>query len=152
MCLLLGCRATEVTDRVARDVDLDGRLLWIPDAKTDAGKRRVEIPDHVRDLVLVAKKGLQPFDRLFSDLDRHELLYNVNRLCKAAKVPAVCTQSLRGLHGTLATEQGATGHLVAAALGHADSGRTAERHYITEAAVSNARQERALKVLAGGRA
>jgi hypothetical protein len=37
--LLMGMRASEITTRVARDLDDGGRLLWIPDAKTEAGKR-----------------------------------------------------------------------------------------------------------------
>jgi integrase len=151
LCLLLGCRASEVTQREARDFDLGGTVLWIPDAKTDAGRRRVEVPAHVVELVRAAKRGLDPFARVFDELDRHQLLRVVHRLCRVAKVSRVCTQSLRGLHGTLATEQGATGHLVAAALGHADQGRTAERHYTSPAATDRARQGRALKVLAGGR-
>lgn len=41
--LLLGLRASEITERVSRDVDDGGRLLWIPDSKTRAGRRQVEI-------------------------------------------------------------------------------------------------------------
>jgi hypothetical protein len=41
MTLLMGMRASEVVNRVTRDVDDGGRLLWIPEAKTrtalDAG-------------------------------------------------------------------------------------------------------------------
>jgi hypothetical protein len=33
-------------------------------------------------------------------------------------VPVICTQSLRRLHGSVATEAGATSHVVASALGH----------------------------------
>ena len=39
MALLLGMRATEIVSRVVRDLDDNGRLLWIPTAKTEAGKR-----------------------------------------------------------------------------------------------------------------
>ena len=34
MCLLIGMRCSEVVSRVVRDLDDDGRLLWIPDQKT----------------------------------------------------------------------------------------------------------------------
>jgi hypothetical protein len=31
-------RATEIVSRVVRDLDDEGRLLWIPDSKTEAGQ------------------------------------------------------------------------------------------------------------------
>ncbi len=37
--LLLGLRASEVTDRVVRDLDDDGRLLWIEFGKTKRARR-----------------------------------------------------------------------------------------------------------------
>ena len=37
--LLLGLRASEVTDRVVRDLDDDGRLLWIEFGKTKRSRR-----------------------------------------------------------------------------------------------------------------
>src|SRR5262249_31474877 len=45
MTLLMGMRASEVIQRVARDVDDGGRLLWIPDSKTEAGRRTLEGPE-----------------------------------------------------------------------------------------------------------
>jgi integrase len=48
MALLLGMRATEIVSRVVRDLDDDGRLLWIPDSKTDAGKRTLHVPELLR--------------------------------------------------------------------------------------------------------
>jgi hypothetical protein len=55
----------------------------------------------------------------------------VQRICRAAKVPVVTAHGMRGLHGTLAVERGATTHVVAHALGPD--------------------QPRVLTVLAGGR-
>ena len=60
--------------------------------------------------------------------DRYWVLRQVHTLCGKADVPVVCAHSLRGLHATLATEAGATPHLVATALGHS-SPVVAERHY-----------------------
>jgi len=57
---------------------------------------------------------------------------------------------MRGLHGTLATERGITGSVVATALGH-ESARTTFRSYAKPEAVSAANQRRALRVLLGGR-
>ena len=157
LCLLLGCRASEVTDRLARDVDDGARVLWIPDAKTDAGRRRLEVPDVVRELLagaLVVQVDGQPrrrapADRIFP-ADRHWLLHHVRRLCGAAKVPVICTQSLRGLHSTLATEAGVTAHAIASSLGHTST-IMQQRHYTAPATTERAKQGRAFKVLAGGR-
>jgi hypothetical protein len=46
-----------------------------------------------------------------------------------AEVPVVCTQSLRGLRASVATEAGATSHVVASALGH-NSPAVTHAHYI----------------------
>ena len=50
--------------------------------------------------------------------DRYWLGHHVERLCAEAEVPVVCTQSLLGLHASVAAEAGATSHVVASALGH----------------------------------
>jgi integrase len=57
MSLLMGMRAMEIVSRVARDVDDDGRLLWIPDSKTEAGKRTLEVPAVLRPHLLEMAKG-----------------------------------------------------------------------------------------------
>jgi len=53
----------------------------------------------------------------------------VRKIAELAGVPAVTAHSLRGLHSTLATETGSTGHAVAAALGHT-SYATTKAHYV----------------------
>lgn len=127
--LLLGMRASEVVERVVRDLDDEGRLLWIPVAKTEAGRRTLEVPALLRPFLLKLAEGKRPADRLFTEKDRHWLHYHVERLCRLAEVPVVRPHSLRGLHSTLATEHGATGHVVAAALGHT-SYATTVKHYV----------------------
>ncbi|MCA9675711.1 MAG: site-specific integrase [Myxococcales bacterium] len=146
--LILGLRSSEVLDRVIRDLDDDGRLLWIPTSKTDAGRRREEVPAELRRLLLELAGDRPGTDRLFPRLAQLRrrgrardvvtsdwLRYHTARLCTAADVPRVCPHSLRGLHSTLAVEAGATPHLVAASLGHADRGGTARRHYIAPGAL-----------------
>jgi integrase len=61
--------------------------------------------------------------------DRYWLAHHVERLCTEAGVPVVCTQSLRGLHASVATEAGATSHVVASALGHSSPAVT-HAHYV----------------------
>ncbi|MBL9003243.1 MAG: hypothetical protein JNJ46_03300, partial [Myxococcales bacterium] len=52
-------------------------------------------------------------------------------LCDAANVPRVCPHSLRGLHATLAIEEGASGEAVARALGHTRFEITALRKHLS---------------------
>lgn len=144
--LILGMRASEVVDRVVRDRDDGGRLLWIPDAKTPAGRRTLEVPEnlgaHLRKLT--ARKG--PTDRLFPDKDRHWILYHVRRMCRAAGVPEITSHSLRALHSTIAVDHGATGRVVAAALGHTSFAIT-KGHYLPRGTVERAARKRVSAVL-----
>jgi integrase len=74
----------------------------------------------------------------------------VQRICKAAGVPKVSAQGMRGLHGTLAVDSGITAHAVASALGH-ESFKTTAAQYAKCEAVAGAQQKRALAVLTGGK-
>ena len=65
-------------------------------------------------------------------------------------MPVVTAHGMRGLHGTLAVERGATTHVVAQALGH-ESETTSRESYISRDAITGADQRRVLTVLAGGR-
>lgn len=44
LTLLLGLRASEIIQRQVLDVDDGGRLLWVPDSKTEAGRRTQQVP------------------------------------------------------------------------------------------------------------
>src|SRR5262245_43901895 len=112
---LLGLRASEVTDRVVRDLDDNGRLLWIEFGKTKRSRRTLEVPALLRPYLLALAKDrpadAQLISRTISERSgkkrgRHWLLYHVERLCDDAGVPIVCTQSLRGLHASVATDAG----------------------------------------------
>ena len=144
--LLLGMRAGEVVSRQVRDLDDDGRLLWVTKAKTRAGDRTLEVPDFLRPYLVQLARGKQPTDRLFTDKDRHWLLYHTHRLCKLAGVTRVCAHSLRGLHSTLAAESGTTGHAVARALGHT-SFTTTRKHYVQPGTVEKVARGKVLSVL-----
>ena len=50
--MYLGLRQGEVTARVARDIDDDGRVLWVPFGKTHNARRRLRIPEQLRPLIL----------------------------------------------------------------------------------------------------
>ncbi|MCA9677035.1 MAG: tyrosine-type recombinase/integrase [Myxococcales bacterium] len=147
--LLLGMRSAEVVERVVRDLDDGGRLLWIPRAKTDAGRRTLEVPEMLRPYLRKLARGRQPGDRLFTEHDRHWQLYHVRRMCRLAGVPEITAHSLRGLHSTLATEHGATGHVVASALGHA-SYHTTRQHYVQPGTVERVAQRRVQSLIEDG--
>ncbi len=58
MCAGDGDAGSEVVSRVVRDLDDEGRLLWIPDSKTEAGRRTLQVPDFLQPyLVRLAKGG-----------------------------------------------------------------------------------------------
>jgi integrase len=145
MALLMGMRAGEIIDRTVRNLDDGGRLLWITDAKTRAGVRRLEVPPQLQGHLQRLARGKRPEDRLFKrGAHRHWVLKSVHRICKSAGVPRVPAHGLRGTHATLAVSAGATSHIVALALGH-ESFTTTARHYARPDAIENAVQERVLE-------
>lgn len=150
MALLLGLRASEVTDRTVRDVDDGGALLWVDQAKTSAGVRRIIVPPVLRPRLAELVCGRGATERLWGDVDRHWLGRHVRRLCEVAQVPAVTPHGLRGLHATLAVGAGADVAQVAAALGHTGPAVT-RRHYVAAGTEEAAGHERALAVIQGGR-
>lgn len=151
--LILGLRSTEVVSRLVRDLDDNGRLLWVPEAKTPTGVRTMEVPDDfgLRYRLLAQCTGRENTAPLFGlnergkPLDRHWLHHHLERLCKACKVSDVTVHSLRGLHSTIASVH-ETSTVVAAALGHTSPAVT-KRHYIapgTEEQISADRVSRRL--------
>ena len=89
MTLLLGNRCSEVVSRVVRDLDDEGRLLWIPDAKTPKGKRTLRVPEMLRPYLLELAEGKKPGDLLFGHHDRGWPRLWVKRICKEAGVMVV---------------------------------------------------------------
>ena len=150
MCLLMGMRCSEVVSRVVRDLDDDGKLLWIPDSKTLAGRRKLQVPDFLQPYLVGLAKGREPKAALFGEHWRDWPRKWVQRICKAAGVPKVTAHAMRGLHSTLAVDSGITSHAVAAALGH-ESFKTTAESYAQPDAVASAQQKRALGVLTGGK-
>ncbi len=149
--LHLGLRQGEVGARTVRDLDADGRVLWISHGKTVNATRRLKLPENLRPLLLQLASGKRPHELLFSDSDqpphRHYWWSKVRALCVRAGVPVVCPHSLRGLHATLALEAGATADMVARALGHGSFEITA-RHYASAESVEGARLVRVAEALA----
>ena len=152
LMMYLGLRQGEVVARVARDIDDDGRVLWIPSGKTKNAKRRLNIPESIRPLLLKLAQTKQPGELLFYPMThkthyRNYYWLRVKRLCRLAGVPEICPHSLRGLHATLALDGGATSEAVARALGHSSFAVTAQ-HYASASSVANARGSRVADALA----
>jgi integrase len=149
VALLMAFRASEVVKRVVRDLDDEGHILVVEDAKTPAGNRRMKVPLVLRPLLLSLAAGKQPSERLFGNHWRDWVRKAVVRICRLAGVPTVTAHSMRGLHSTLAMEAGESSHAVAAALGH-ESPRTTLQSYATVESVAAGRQQRVASLLFRG--
>jgi integrase len=147
---LLGLRSGEVIARVVRDLDDEGRMLWVPASKTRAGQRRLAIPEVLQPYLKRLAEGKGPDEPLFTHGGGDWVRDWTHRICAEAKVSTVCAHSLRGLHATLAEAAGVTGDAVARSLGHTSSAVT-HAHYTQPVALEAVRQERVLQVLEGGR-
>lgn len=155
MQIFLGLRPTEAVVRVVRDLDDEGRVLWIPYGKTNNARRRLEVPEALRTILLRHAAGKPaeapllgpPGEPLHT---RVVVRYRLHKLCEEAGLPQVCPHSLRGLNATLAVDAGATAHHVAAALGHASFATTA-RHYADASTIANASLRRVADVLSKNR-
>lgn len=150
--LLLGARAGEVVLRQARDVDDGGRLLWIPDSKTAAGRRQVDVPAQLAPHLLRLASRKLPAAPLFEhaagraraqDWAREQ----VTRICKLAGVDRVTPQGLRGTLATMGREVGSTSQQVADMLGHESPAITEGGAYIDRQRADAATRERARRTL-----
>jgi integrase len=169
VALLLGMRASEITSRRVADLDEDaapGDLLWIPCAKTPAGRRTLEVPGVLRAPLVRCAEGKSSERYLFeasyptSDVAtrtltpgkphwRDWIIGNVHRICDLAKVPKVTAHAMRGLLATLTAERGVQGHAIAAMLGHEDE-RTTMTAYAAPGAASAGERRRGLTLMQGG--
>lgn len=148
LALLMGLRASEITDRTVRDVDDGARVLWIDRAKTRKGDRHLEVPLVLRPRLAELCAGRGGGEPLFGDVDRHWVGYHVRRLCKVARVPVVCPHGLRGTQASIAVLAVPAEH-VAEQLGQ--TGPVVTRmHYFSRGAEQDGRQRAALRVLSGG--
>ena len=153
--LLLGARASELVRRPIRDLDDDGRVLWIGKTKSRAGRRRLKIPAELQPLLANLAAGRASEAPLFvgedgEARDRFWARLQVLRACRLAEVPELPPQALRATQATLATDAGATGLMVAEHLGHGSVG-VAARSYVQPDAARAAQADRAFRVIAGGK-
>ena len=155
MQLLLGLRSSEVLARRVRDIDDHGRLFCVDGGKTRNARRWLRIEcEPLQCLLLRQTQGKQPEELLFDNwknIPHHPnyLWKGLRKYCRLAGVPVVCPPSLRGLHSTIAIEQGATSGVVAAALGHGSFAVTA-RHYVEPGRLASVQQRKVTQTLTAG--
>ena len=126
-------------------------MLWIPSGKTENARRRLEVPEALRGLLLSLTAG-QPSDRLIFGGERSRPYYQIwlwrqlRKYCLLAQLPKVCPHSLRGLHSSLAVSAGCTSGAVASALGHGSFAVTA-KHYVDRDTLKNSSVRRVADAL-----
>lgn len=154
--LYLGTRNTELArERCIRDLDDDGRLLWIGKTKSKAGRRKLLIPEALGDLLRRLVAGRPSDAPIFTDSNGNRMgsdtaRKRVRKVCAAAGVTVVPPQGLRRTQASLATEAGETALAVARHLGHAGT-QVAEQSYIERDAAVAAQGKRALQAIRGAR-
>lgn len=154
--LLLGTRNGEIVLCKVRDVDDCARMFWVPDSKTPAGKRQIEVPAVLQPGLIRLAADRTPDAPLFAHAATRKRPQDwareqVWRICKLAGVPEVGPQGLRGTSATIADTAGATPELVAATLGHASTAITTGGAYIDKQAAAAAGRRRTWTVLDGGK-
>lgn len=149
LALLLGLRASEVCDRLVRDVDDGARVLWIDHGKTRSSNRHVIVPAILRDRLAQLTASRDGSERVFRDLDRHGLWRYVKRLCKALKIAGISPHALRRTWSAISAETMPMDS-VSKALGHASTAVT-RRHYQPGNAEEQRKGAVALRAIAGGR-
>lgn len=150
MTLLLGLRATEITQRLVRDIDDAGQVVWITSSKTEAGKRMMLIPEILRPHLIRLASGRPKEELLFGRHLRDWPKFWVRRICQLAGVPVVSAHAMRGLYGTMGTLNGHDRRLqeLSKQLGHANT-RITKMHYIAPGVEEIAQQKASVSLLLG---
>jgi len=147
-CPLMGCRATEVTDRIVREIDANGTIFAITASKTRTGIRRLPIPKVLQPLLAGLCRGKASSERVFGeDVPRHWLRYHVQRLCQLSQVPMISPHGLRGSWASISVAQGVAGDVVAKALGHTSFENMTARHYAQPDSIAGAATSRVAAIL-----
>jgi integrase len=162
-CLLLqllhGTRSSETWSLRVRDVDAEGTRLCIASegGKTSSATRTlaIEVPA-LQQILMQRRQGKAAAAYLFElggkrvgNVANAMLWKFLDRLCRTLAIPPICPHALRGLHATLALQQGTTSAAVARALGHR-SDEVTRRHYFAPGA-EQAETMRQLAALLSGK-
>jgi integrase len=142
--------ASEVIERIVREVDDGGTILRISSGKTANREREVDLPEILQGPMATLIEGKAPRDRIFPGRDRHWVRRVVKKICRMAKVPVVTAHGLRGTSATMGRASGLSSHAVVAHLGHSSYSVT-KRHYLAPGTEERAQQRATLAVLRGGK-
>jgi integrase len=146
LILYLNLRSGEVVSHIVRDVDDEGRVLWVPTSKTEAGKRVLEVAPVLVPLLWALAKDRKPDEPLFGVHWRDWPRKWVQQICRLAGVPLITAHGMRGTHASLATRFGSTSRAVMAAMGHT-SEKVTLQSYTDFSALAEAQQHQVLRVL-----
>lgn len=152
--LLLAMRASEIVGLRVRDVDDEGRLLWVAeeDGKTAAARRPVRVPEMLAPFLAQLLKGRDGSEPLWHvQLTRRWPLRAVQRLCDEAKVPEVTAHGLRGTLATLARAEGANLIDLVKLLGHTSEAITEGGSYVKRGTGAAEARARGFGLLMGGK-
>ncbi len=155
----LPVRASDLTRRVVRDLDDNGRVLWIEEGTKDSS-RPVPVPAELgRHLLALAEGRIALAPRWPTQAKRPDkrgaasspdrVNDEVKRICRLAGVPEVNAHSLRGLRADLDRLAGAGGlDEVSERFAHRDIATT-RRSYLDKGTDEQAQAARAMRVLKG---
>jgi integrase len=160
-----GLRVTELCQLRWRAVDLHHEQLIIEQAKTDAGRRRVDLtldvveelnawralrgPIHLDEFVFATASGkARDKDNVRTILSRVVARVNESREARGeAPLPPVVPHTLRRTYISLMLEAGAPLHYVMDQVGHEDSKTTLEIYAMVQKRLSRPRVKRAFEAL-----
>lgn len=149
--VLCGLRSGEVRHVRVADCDFGAGRIWIRDIEGDdedevegwdvksaAGRRTVDLPEHLAHDFAALVDGKRPEDFVFGSnrrpgeaRERKWLNRLVQRVCEKAEVRVICAHGLRDTHTSILAELGQRSAAdIARLVGHADQGKTAKKHYI----------------------
>ncbi|HKP08331.1 MAG TPA: site-specific integrase [Microbacterium sp.] len=154
--LYLGTRCSELACRDVRDLDDDGRVLVVGKTKTRAGRRKLAIPESLRELLAAWCTGRSGDAPIFTDatgqrMGRNAARKHVRRVCDAAGVQVLPPQALRRTAADLAHAAGQHPLAIARFLGHSTGAapKVTEQAYLERGAAAAAQGERVLEALRG---
>lgn len=134
-CILIGVRSSEALSITASD--LDGTHVRIRGTKTPSARRRLRMPELLREHLERLASSVAPDERLMP-YDRKQLYFFQVLLCRRAGVPRVTPHGLRATWATLSVDGGDSVEAVSRALGHSNLAVTLG-HYVSRDAANNAK-------------
>lgn len=153
--LMLGKRASELARVTPKDLDDDGWLLKIREAKSEAGIGDAPIPVLLRDLLVALAAGRAPESHLFVNqagerMSRYVARERVRAITKAAIGREVNPQELRRTWFDNGLRQGRALDSMASMGGHT-SIEVTKRSYASREAIAAGAVERNFQIIAGGK-